>query len=245
MKIVIAGFGYGANLSAVVCWDSKTFWRRPWESRPKMFFSERSNVILSYWLLFTRVWFIYQQWDLIPTGSTVVFPCASVRTAPLRSLTALLCVPWLQRALTETRRCCCASMGFVLEGICDSFANACYSRSSLEQDSPQTSLSRSRHRMKRWTTVLSVLTQAIWQFWNVVRNGSLLYLISIHKVFDFMRMNLIICIGLYAYALHYMHIHLIICICIFLFAYALFNLHMHFWISICICLFAYALYAMS
>ena len=34
----MAGFGYGANLSGVVCWDSKTFWRRPWESRPKTVF---------------------------------------------------------------------------------------------------------------------------------------------------------------------------------------------------------------
>ena len=74
-----------------------------------------------------------------------------------------------------------------------------------------------------------------------MRNGSLLYPISIHKVFDFMRMNLIICIGLYAYAVHNMHIHLIICICIFLFAYvflefpyALADLHMHFCICICI-----------
>ena len=85
MKIVMAGFGYGANLSAVVCWASKTFWRRPWESRPRLFFSERSNVILSNWLLFSRLRFIYQEWDLIPTGSTVVLPCASVRTAPFRS----------------------------------------------------------------------------------------------------------------------------------------------------------------
>ena len=66
-----------------------------------------------------------------------------------------------------------------------------------------------------------------------IRNGSLLYLISIHKVFDFMRMSLI-WIGVYAYALHNMHIHLIICRCIFLFAYAFLNLHMHFCICICI-----------
>ena len=85
MKIVIAGFGYGANLSPVFCWDSKTFWRRPWESRPRQFFSDTSNVILSNWKLFSRVWLIYQEWDLIPTCSTVLFPCASVRTAPLRS----------------------------------------------------------------------------------------------------------------------------------------------------------------
>ena len=78
-----------------------------------------------------------------------------------------------------------------------------------------------------------------------MRNGSLLYLISIHKVFDFMHTSIIICIGLYAYALHNMHIHLIICI--------IFYLHIRFWISICICIFvfayallcAYALYAMS
>ena len=88
MKIEMAGFGYGANLSAVVYWDSKTFWRRPWESRLRLFFLERSNVILSNWLLFSRVWFIYQEWDLILTGSTVVLPCASVRTAPLCSLNA-------------------------------------------------------------------------------------------------------------------------------------------------------------
>ena len=37
------------------------------------------------------------------------------------------------------------------------FANACYTRSSLEQDSPQTSPSRSRHRTKRWTSVLTIL----------------------------------------------------------------------------------------
>ena len=60
-------------------------WWRPWESRPKLFFSERSNGILSNRLLFSRVWFIYQKWDLIPAGSTVVLPCASVRTAPRRS----------------------------------------------------------------------------------------------------------------------------------------------------------------
>ena len=78
-----------------------------------------------------------------------------------------LCHEWLQRAPTETHWCCCASMGFVLEGIVDSFANACYTLSSIERDSQQTSLSRSRHWMKRWTTVLSVLAQADWQFWNV------------------------------------------------------------------------------
>ena len=33
----MAGFGYGANLSGVVSWASKTFWRRPWESRPRFF----------------------------------------------------------------------------------------------------------------------------------------------------------------------------------------------------------------
>ena len=68
-----------------------------------------------------------------------------------------------------------------------------------------------------------------------MRNGSLLYLISIHKVFDFTRMNLILCIGLHAYALHNIYIHLIICICIFLFAYAFLNFHMHF----CICIYAF------
>ena len=46
-----------------------------------------------------------------------------------------------------------------------------------------------------------------------------------------MQMNLIICIGLYAYEINNMHIYLIICICIFLFAYVL--------------LCAYAVYAMS
>ena len=70
--------------------------------------------------------------------------------------------------------------------------------------------------------------------------GSLLYLISIHKEFDFMRMNLIICIGMYALG-HNMHIHLIICICVFEFAYAFLNSHMHFCICICIFVFAYAL----
>ena len=78
-----------------------------------------------------------------------------------------------------------------------------------------------------------------------MRNESLLYLISIHKVFDFMHMNLIICIGLYAYALHNMHIHLIICICIFLIAYSFDNLRMYLLICIRVFEFAYALYAMS
>ena len=45
--------------------------------------------------------------------------------------------------------------------------------SSLELNSPQTSLSRSRHRIKRSTTVLSVLAQAVWQFWNVALLQSL------------------------------------------------------------------------
>ena len=75
----------------------------------------------------------------------------------------LLCVSWLQWAMSKTRWCCCASMEFVLGGIGDSFANACYTRSSLERDSPQTSLYRSLHRVKRWTIILSVLAQADWQ----------------------------------------------------------------------------------
>ena len=65
-----------------------------------------------------------------------------------------------------------------------------------------------------------------------MRNRSLLNLIYIHKVFDFMHMNLIICIGLYAYAIHNMHIYSIIRI--FLFAYAYFYLDMLFCICICI-----------
>ena len=73
-----------------------------------------------------------------------------------------------------------------------------------------------------------------WNFSQSMKNLSLLYLVSIHKVFDFMRMNSMICIGLYAYALHNMYIHLIICKCIFLFAYAFLNLHMNFCICICI-----------
>ena len=72
-----------------------------------------------------------------------------------------------------------------------------------------------------------------------MRNKSLLSFIYIDKLFDFMHMNLIICIGLYAYAIHNMHIYLIICICMFLFAYACFYLHMHIFICIfiimCIC----------
>ena len=83
--------------------------------------------------------------ELDPTGSMVVFPCASVRTAPRRSRSlnaSAVCVMIAEgRALTETRRCCFASTGFVLEVIGDSLANACYTRSSLEQDSPQTSIS--------------------------------------------------------------------------------------------------------
>ena len=52
-----------------------------------------------------------------------------------------------------------------------------------------------------------------------------------------MHMNLIICSGLHAYALHNMHIHLIICIYIFLFAYAFLNLLICiFNFCICICI---------
>ena len=108
----------------------------------------------------------------------VVRSCSLVRVFEQRLFALshwmpLLCVPWLQRALTETSWCCCASMEFVPEGIGDSFANACYTRSSLERNSPQTSPSLSRHRMKLRTSVLSVLAQADWQFFNVALVQSL------------------------------------------------------------------------
>ena len=152
----MAGFGYGANLSAVVCWDSRHFDDAPGKVVQDCF-SQRwamsswaTDGCSRRWGWFTRnaIW-----------SRLVVRSCSHVRVFEQRHFALahwmpLLCVPWLQGALTETRWCCCASMGFVLEGICDSFANACYTRSSLERNSPQTSLPRSRHWIKRWTTVL-------------------------------------------------------------------------------------------
>ena len=48
-----------------------------------------------------------------------------------------------------------------------------------------------------------------------MRNESLLYLISIHKVFDFLLINLVICIGSHAYSFDNLHMHIFICICVF------------------------------
>ena len=59
-----------------------------------------------------------------------VFPWCecSNRSSSLSLIECLCCVrrdSWLQRAPTETRWCCCASIGFVLEGIGDSFGRLC------------------------------------------------------------------------------------------------------------------------
>ena len=146
MKLVMAGFGYGADLSAVVCGASKIFWRRPWESRLRLFFSERSD---GHPEKLTAV----LEGEVGLPGLDTDWLCAVVFPFPSspRSLNASVVCVMIAEALTETRSCCCASTGFVmrftLEGIGVSFANACYSRSSLERDLRQTSLSRSRHRM--------------------------------------------------------------------------------------------------
>ena len=228
---------------------AKTFWRRPWESRPRVFCSERSNRRDGC----SRGCGYLPGMGLDSTGSTVMFPCASVRTAPIRS-----------RSLNASAVCVCV---MIAEGsdrnslMCKNgvrprrhlwfFRKRVLYSLIFERDSPQTSLSRSLHRMKRWTTVLSVLAQADWQCWkkkelsnlSQSRNNGVLILKSIHEASDFMHMNLITCIWLYAYALQNMHINLIICVsyfyldmhfcickCIFIFANAFLYLHMHYYV---------------
>ena len=167
----MAGFGYGAKLSAVVCWDSKTFWQRPWESRPRLFFSERSNVILCNWLLFSRVWFICQEWDLIPTGSTVVFPCASVQTAPLRSLNAsAVCAMIAEGSDRNSLMLLCKHGVRPRSHLWFFHKRVLYSLITQTRFTANFSILLTPSDE---TTVLSVLIQAFWQFWNVALVQSL------------------------------------------------------------------------
>ena len=102
------------------------------------------------------------EWDLFQTGSTVFFPSGCVRTAPRRchSLNASsVCVVIAEGSDRNSLILLCKH-GVRTQGIGDTFANACYTLSSFERNSPQTSFFRSCHRTKRRTTVLSVLVQA-------------------------------------------------------------------------------------
>ena len=152
------------STSAGVCEASKTFWLHLWESLPRLFLLREEH--LSSWA--TDCCFRGCGWfTRNGTCSRLIVRSCSLVALFEQRLVAL--AHWMPRlcacvmiaeALTEICWFCCASMGFVLEVIGDTFANACYAFSSLELDSPQTS--RSRHRTKRWTTVLSVLAQADW-----------------------------------------------------------------------------------
>ena len=83
----MACFRYGSHQFKCCCLLSlKDILTTPLGKSSKTVFALRGAMtILSNWLLFSRVWFIYQECDLIPTRSTVVLPCARIRTAPRRS----------------------------------------------------------------------------------------------------------------------------------------------------------------
>ena len=77
--------GYGDNIKVLLSVEHPRYFGDAPGKVVQSLFSPRGSVaILSHWRLFSRVWLVGQEWDLIPTGSTVVLPFASIRTSPRR-----------------------------------------------------------------------------------------------------------------------------------------------------------------